>query len=163
MGAKTEFLQIRVDPGEKRLLRRLAQAAGLDLSAYVLTRSLPRAKIQFAQIVESLGKRSDDRYALAELNDLLARLAPVELAEAVEAADLARLSPFQANYVAAMVEQASHAAAIALPEWTKRVPPLEEPWFATPLVGLRLHLLHAAPVAFKSRNLFPDSGVGDRV
>jgi hypothetical protein len=43
------------------------------------------------------------------------------------------------------------------------VPPLDEPHFATPLRGLRLHLLRASPVAFKRRNIFVDSSVGDRV
>jgi hypothetical protein len=43
------------------------------------------------------------------------------------------------------------------------VEPLERPWFAVPFASLRPHLLSAAPIAFKRRNLFVDATVGDRV
>jgi len=40
---------------------------------------------------------------------------------------------------------------------------LAEPWFATTLQSLRLHLLRVAPAAFRRRNLFVDAGAGGRV
>jgi hypothetical protein len=49
------------------------------------------------------------------------------------------------------------------PDWTLAVQPLSEPAFGSPLQSLRLHLLVAAPPAFKRRNIFVDSSVGDRV
>jgi hypothetical protein len=50
------------------------------------------------------------------------------------------------------------------PAWVRDVEPMEtEPRFATPLAGLRLHLLRTAPVPFKRRNIFIDSSIGDRV
>lgn len=163
MGAKSEYLQIRVTPHQEALLRRAAAAAGQDISTYVLSRAIPNARRRFAELLNALGREEDYRYVLAELNDFLGALGASELREAVDSADPGRLSPFLKNYVAAMVEQASHLKGIPAPSWTRQVPPLDVPWFATPMKGLRLHLLRAAPVPFKRRNLFVDSSVGSRV
>jgi hypothetical protein len=62
-----------------------------------------------------------------------------------------------------MVEQAAHQQDVVPPAWVRDVEPLDEPHFAVPLSSLRLHLLRAAPVPFKRRNIFVDSAVGDRV
>jgi hypothetical protein len=125
---------------------------------------LQDARMRFAWLLEAL--RGDDQpgFALAELNDLLSGLTPAELGSAVEHADLAGLTPYLRNYVAAMVELAAHQHDIPPPAWVRDVEPLERtPHFATPLAGLRLHLLRAAPVPFKRRNIFIDSSIGDRV
>jgi hypothetical protein len=163
MNAKSQQLQIRVTPRQKAVLKRLARAAGLDVSAYVLSRALPPAGLKFAAILARLGDGEDRRYALAELNDFLTALAPAELPEAVAHADLRKRSPFLRNYVAAMVEHASHQKRVAAPSWTAEVEPLELPYFATTLESLRPHLLRASPVPFKRRNIFVDATVGDRV
>jgi hypothetical protein len=82
----------------------------------------------------------------------------------VEHADLAGLTPYLRNYVAAMVELTAHQRDVPPPAWVRGVEPLETaPHFATPLASLRLHLLRAAPVPFKRRNIFIDSSIGDRV
>ncbi len=163
MSRRSEFLQIRVTPAEKRRLRELSRAAGTDMSSYVLSRALPVARGRFDELIELLGQGDDPRYALAELNDFLSELQVEELGDAVASADLAGLSPFLGNYVAAMVEQACTARDLRPPAWTRGVPPLERPWFATRMKGLRAHLLRSAPVPFRRRNLFVDSSVGDRV
>jgi Protein of unknown function (DUF1778) len=163
MGPKSEHLQIRVTPREKALLKRAAAAAGQDLSTYVLARALPPARVRFAAILGLLREGADHRFALAELHDFLAPLAPAELRDAVDHADLARLSPFLENYVAAMVEHASSLKRVPAPAWTAKVAPLDQPSFATPMMSLRLHLLRASPVAFKRRNIFIDASVGSRV
>lgn len=163
MSAKSQHLQIRVTPQQKSMLKRLATAAGQDVSSYVLARALPPVRIRFEEILVLLDTGTDHRYALAELNDLLSALAPAELREAVAYADLAQLSPFLRNYVAAMVEQVCHLTRVPPPAWTAQVEPLELPYFAAPLKSLRLHLLRAAPVPFKRRNLFVDATLGDRV
>jgi hypothetical protein len=163
MTGKSQQLQIRVTPRQKAALKQLARAAGMDVSAYVLSRALPPARIKFAAILARLGDGEEGRYALAELNDFLTALAPAELPEAVANADLRERSPFLRNYVAAMVEQASHQKRVPPPSWTAEVEPLELPYFATPLKSLRPHLLRASPVPFKRRNIFIDSTVGDRV
>ena len=81
----------------------------------------------------------------------------------MERADLAGLTPYLRNYVAAMVELAAHQRDVFPPAWVRDVEPLEAPHFATPLAGLRLHLLRTAPVPFKRRNIFIDASIGDRV
>jgi hypothetical protein len=163
MPSKTQQLQIRVTPQQKAALKRLARAAGCDLSSYVLSRLVPERTDRFAEILQALQKAVDHRYALAELNDFLHASPPRALADAVAHADLGDLSPYLRNYVAAMVEQASNAKQVAPPSWVRSVIPLESPRFATPMASLRMHLLQSAPVPFKRRNIFVDAGVGARI
>ena len=163
MGSKSEHVQIRVTPRQKAALRRLAEAAGQDMSSYVLARALPVAETRFGELVALLAEEPERRYALAELNDLLSALAADELGEAVVHADLAGLPGLIQNYVAAMVEQACWLKGVRPPSWTVRIDPLEAPYFAVPLKSLRLHLLAASPVPFKRRNIFVDAAIGDRV
>jgi hypothetical protein len=163
MTTRSQQLQIRVTPGEKATLKRLARAAGQDVSSYVLARALPDARLQFDTILSRLGDSPDYRYALAELNDFLTSVGPAELAEATGTADVGMLSPFLKNYVAAMVEQACHLKDVPTPAWTEAIEPLAEPWFAGSLGSLRLHLLRSSPVPFKRRNLFVDAALGSRV
>jgi hypothetical protein len=164
MVTRSEQLQIRVTPEEKAALRRAARRAGQDLSGYVLSRALPREEERLRAILAALSRNEGPaRFALAELNDFLTELAPTRFGGALEQVDLHELSPFERNYVAAMVEQAAARKGVKPPEWTRRVLPLEEPHFATPMKSLRPHLLGAAPVPFKRRNIFIDSSVGDRV
>ena len=165
MRAKSQQLQIRVTPDQKAALKRLARAAGQDVSGYVLSRTLPEAQVRFGEIIHALRDGEDHRFALAELNDLLSGLTRAQLPDAVAALppEMRDLSPLLQNYVAAMVEQASHQRAVPAPSWARHVPPLETPYFATPLRSLRLHLLRASPAPFKRRNILVDSGVGARV
>jgi len=165
MSTKSQQLQIRVTPEQKDALKRLAEGAGQDLSSYVLSRALPDACARFTEILEALHRGEVHRLVLAEWNDLLSTLAPTQFLNAVAIAppDLGELPPLLANYVTAMVEQASYRRNVRPPRWARRVRPLGEPHFATPLSSLRQHLLGSAPVPFKRRNIFIDSGVGDRV
>lgn len=161
--AKTQQLQIRVTPEQKSALARLARRAGQDVSSFVLTRALPSAAVRFGEILSEVGDADRQRFALAELNDLLTGLAPRELETVTGGADLRGLSPYVRNYVAAMVELAAHQRGVVPPVWVREVPPLDEPHFATSLPGLRLHLLRSSPVPFRRRNIFIDSSLGDRV
>ena len=163
MASKSEYLQIRLSPREKAALRRKAAQADQDLSSYVLTRLLPDERRRFEEILVALREDEDRAYAYAELNDLLSRLSAGRLREVVVDADLHALSDLTRNYVTAMVEEACRLKGAEPPDWTRRVPPLAEPFFVTGQPGLRLHLLKSSPVAFKRRNLFVDSTVGDRV
>jgi uncharacterized protein (DUF1778 family) len=163
MATRSSQLQIRVTPREKATLQRLANAAGLDVSAYVLRRVLPALAQHVDAIVRGLSNEAERRFALAELHDVLASLAADEFGSALERADIRGLDAITANYVAAMVEQAAHAKGVSAPSWTRDVEPLEEPYFATPLRGVRAYLIGAASVAFKRRNIFADAAVGARV
>ena len=163
MNPKTQQLQIRVTPEEKKTLKRLAHEAGQGVSSYVLSRVLPPAGAQFTEILRRLARNEDARFALAELNDLLVDLAPVQFGIVLEDAALCGVSPYHQNYVAAMVELAAERKEVPPPSWTSEVRPLEEPRFAVQMASLRSYLLRASPVAFKRRNIFIDSSVGDRV
>ncbi|MGI8508390.1 MAG: plasmid mobilization protein [Gemmatimonadaceae bacterium] len=163
MAHRSEQLQIRVTPREKAVLKRLARASGQDVSAFVLARALPSETGRFASIMDALRDDSNRRFALAELNDVLSSLTPMEFEDAVGAIEVEGLSPLVQNYVAAMVEQAARAKCISTPEWTHDIAPLEVPYFATSLKSLRLYLLRATPIAFKRRNIFADAGIGSRV
>ncbi len=133
------------------------------MSALVLERALPPIQLRFEALLRALVKAEERSYAFAELHDLLTSLTPMELPVAVASADLSPLSTYLQNYVAALVEQAADQKRVAPPRWVREVEALEEPHFATELRGLRLHLLAASPVAFRRRNLFVDSALGDRV
>lgn len=163
MPARTSQLQIRVTVADKRRLKRLATEAGQDVSAYVLSRVLPNVAVEFGAILGRLRSGSNRSHTLAALHDLLAELPAAQFDLATSSADVSRLAAFEANYVAAMVEQAATSKGVLPPPWAGEVPPLNTPYFATSLRSLRLHLLRSAPIAFKRRNLFVDAVVGQRV
>jgi len=163
MGTRSQQIQVRVTPGQKAELRRLAKRANQDLSSYILSRSLPASGARFEKLVDNLRDDLNPRFGLAALNDFLSELLPAQTDDAVRFAELAGLSQFLQNYVAAMVEQACAQKRVTPPQWVREVPPLGEPYFAGDLKTLRQHLLRVAPVPFKRRNLFVDSSIGDRV
>lgn len=133
------------------------------MSSYVLSRVLPEPGQRFQAMLDDLVDAADPRFTLAEVNDLLTGITRIEMPAALEGADSSRLPPFLQNYVAAMVEEAAHRVEVGPPAWVTGIPPLDMPCFATPLPGLRLHLVHAAPVPFKRRNIFIDASLGARV
>ena len=161
---KTAQLQVRVSPAQKRRIKQAAKQAGQDVSSWVLERLLPPEHELFSALVRQLTTDAEQqRYTLAALNDLLASLPPSQLAAAVAVFEPFSLAPLPANLVAAMVEQACLRAGLSPPAWTAAIAPLEQPYFATSLLGLRLHLLSKAAAAYKRRNIFVDAGVGERL
>jgi hypothetical protein len=166
MATKSHQLQIRVTPDEKSAIRRLAHAAGLDVSSYVLSRVLPAVQGRFDGLLRALARSHGRSYVLADLNDFLSALSGPELAEAVglvEWAVLEALPDYERNYVAAMVELACARRDRPPPAWTAQVRPLAQPRFGTELRSVRPYLLRASPVPFKRRNIFIDASIGDRV
>ena len=163
MTRKSQHLQIRVTPQQKAALKRRAGQAGQDMSTYVLSRALPPGQARFDEVLRALRDEPSHRFALAELSDLLSTLAPAEFPDVVGQADLGDLSPFLQSYVAAMVDEGASQKGVFPPAWTADVHGIDEPYFATRLRGLRLHLLRSSPVPYKRRNLFVDATVGDRV
>ncbi len=164
MAAKNSQLQIRVSAAEKVAIRSAAQRAGMDVSAWVLSRALPAAGRRFRDLVLQLaGNSARRRYILAALNDLLTDTSATAFSEAVAELPPVTWDDWTANYVAAMVETAAHRRQVPAPVWTGTIVPLARPVFGSPLPSLRLHLLLASPPAFKRRNLFIDSTIGDRV
>jgi len=161
-GAKSAQLQLRVSPAEKAAIRRAARRAGMEMSAYVLARVLPAPAREFRELTEACADPEAARFALAELGAWLASLGAAELREAVASPPPA-LTPYLANYVAAMVEYAAAQRGVAPPAWTAAVAPLAEPVFGSALMSLRLHLLTNSPPPFRRRNIFIDSSVGSAV
>jgi uncharacterized protein (DUF1778 family) len=161
---KTKQLQIRVSADEKIRIQQRAARAGMDVSKWLLRMALPPAEERFQRICRELASgATEHRYLLAELNDFLCQLNAREFRCAVALAPAAPLAEFEAAYVAAMVEQAAAAKGAPAPDWTRLVGALEQPWFASALKNLRLHLLTSSPPPFRRRNLFIDSTIGDRV
>ena len=160
--AKSVQLQIRVSPAEKAAIRRAARRAGMDMSGYVLARVLPAPAGRFQDLAAACADSQGARFALAELNSWLASLGGGELQEAVASPPPA-LTPYLANYVAAMVEVACAQRGIPPPAWTRAIAPLAEPVFGSALASLRLYLLTHSPPPFRRRNIFIDSSVGSRV
>ena len=161
--AKTAHLQLRVSPDEKAAILRAARRAGMDMSSFVLTRVLPAHERRAQELLRALQDESSQRVVLAELNDLLTRLAAEELGQAVAVPPPATLSAETSNYWAAMVEHACAERRIPPPAWTRSIAPLEKPIFGSSLESLRLHLLVRSPPAFKRRNIFIDTTIGGRV
>jgi uncharacterized protein (DUF1778 family) len=161
--SKLSQLQIRVSEAQKSAIRSAAERAGLDMTNYVLSRVLSIPARDFQEAVRMLTRPVAPSYALADINSLLSKLATHELRDTVAAAPEVDLPPFLANYVAAMVETACAKHGIPVPAWTRRVPPLDEPAFGSDLKSLRVHLLTHSPAPFRSRNIFIDSSLGDRV
>lgn len=163
MKPKSAQLQIRVTAVEKTAIQQLARKAGMDMSAYVLSRVLPAPASRLAECVEACQDPESARYGLADLNSYLSGLSAPELQNAVATAPTVKLVPYIGNYVAAMVEYACQKQVVPVPAWVRAVEPLTEPVFATTLQSLRLHLLTHSPPPFRRRNIFIDSSLGDRV
>jgi hypothetical protein len=159
--AKSTQLQIRVSPTEKSAIQRAARRAGMDMSAYVLARVLPASSRRFQDLVAACRGPQRASFALAELNSWLAGLGAGELPDAL-ATPPTGLTPYLANYVAAMVEYTCAQHDVAPPDWTRSVQPLAEPVFGSELTSLRLHLLAHSPAPFRRRNIFIDATIGDR-
>ena len=160
--AKSGQIQIRVSPAQKAAIRRAARRAGLDMSAYILARLLSAPARRFQELTGACADAADARFALAELNSWLANLGAGELQEAVSSPPR-QLTPYLANYVAAMVEVACAKNGVAPPSWTCATAPLSEPVFGSTLMSLRLYLLTHSPAPFRRRNIFIDASVGSRV
>lgn len=160
---KKAQLQIRVTKAEKAAIHRAAMHAGMDMSAYVLSRVLSVPSVRFQECVAGCASEASSRFALAELNSLLSELTPGEMSDAVATPPSVALTPFLANYVAAIVEYGCARCSVTAPGWTRSVAPLEEPAFGTTLQSLRLHLLTHSPPPFRLRNIFIDSSLGQRI
>jgi uncharacterized protein (DUF1778 family) len=160
---KTDQLQVRLTPAQKRAIKAQAERNHMSLSDWVLSRALPSARSHFEELVSDLSTSEKPSYAFAELLDLLARLTTSEFRTAVADLPAVVLSPYWQNYLAATVEQAAVQKKLTPPEWTSKIQPLEEPVFGSTLRSLREHLLFNAPPAFRRRNIFIDASVGARV
>ena len=162
--AKSAQLQIRVSPEQKQRIKASAEQAGEDVSRWVLRRLLPESADVLQALIDTLGNSPKLRsHVLAELHDYLLAHETAQLGQAFDTLDLTELAPFESNYVAAMIETTCAKRNIPTPSWLGNIKPLADPWFATNLESLRVHLLITSPPPFRRRNLYVDSSVGMRV
>ena len=161
MSGKTSQLQIRVSPSEKATLKRLAADAGLSISAYVLSVSLPSRQLEFHERLVGLLTPADRDKALSDLGLFLSGLDVDEFRDAAVTADLDGMPLLLQNLAAAAVEQEAQRKSVPPPAWTARVPPLPRPHFSWELRSLRPHLMRVTPPSYKRRNVFL-SVAGDR-
>lgn len=161
--SRSEQLQIRVSPAAKAAIRRAAEHAGLDMSAYVLSRTLPGPAMRLQACIEECAGPAPSSFGLAELNALLTGWTAAELRDAIAVRPTTALTPFLSNYIAAMIEHACERRSVRVPGWVRAIEPLPEPAFGSTLKSLRLHLLTHSPPPFRRRNIFIDATLGDRV
>ena len=162
--AKSEQLQIRVSPEQKARIKKQASLAGEDVSKWVLLKLLPPDADKFQHLIDKLATSPHaPSLMLSEIHDFLQSISAGALEVAVGAADVTALKSLEANYIAAMVEQACSNKGVQMPSWLGTIARLPRPWFASELKSLRLHLLTQSPAPFRRRNLFVDSTLGDRV
>jgi len=135
----------------------------VDKSACVLSCVPTAAAAAFQEAVAGLREAAEPSFALAALNSLLSGFTAADLRQAVAAAPQAELSPFLANYVAAMSEMACSQRGLPAPAWTRKIEALAEPVFGSALPSLRLYLLTHSPAPFRRRNIFIDSSIGAQV
>jgi uncharacterized protein (DUF1778 family) len=162
-GRKTEQLQIRISPAQKRALQKQAEKARMSMSEWILNKVLPSSQLTFQSLVEELAASDQPGYAFAELLEWFGSMSADELEVAAAEPPKVELDPYWQNYLAATVEHAAALKGAKVPGWTKDVAPLREPVFGSSLESLKLHLLVNSPPAFAQRNIFIDSTVGDRV
>jgi len=160
---KSEQLQIRITPEQKARLKVAAAAENMSVSEWVLSALFAPDEEQFQAYLTRLARGENHKIVLADLSDFLAALEPTAFQACVGSPPSLALSPFLANYVAAMVEVAAHQKSQDPPPWTRSIPPLSEPYFGAPLKSLRLYLLASSPPPFRRRNIFIDASVGERV
>jgi len=160
---KTEQLQIRVSPAQKRAIKQQAEKAGMSMSQWILAAAIPSQQGVFRKLVEELSSSDQRSLVFAEILEVLHAMSAEEYEMAVSEAPAAPLDSYWRNYLAATLEHAAAAKNVKAPSWTRDVAPLEEPVFGSSLESLRLHLLLHSPPAFAMRNIFIDTSVGDRV
>jgi len=161
--SKSSQLQIRVSPHEKAAIVRCAKKAGMGISEWVLSQSLPPAQKAFQGLINQLKHSSKPKYILAEIHDMLSGTNADEFELMVTQPPEPGLTRYLANYLAAMIEYTAAQKGRKVPPWTERVPPLEIPVFGSDLKNLQLYLLTHSPPPFRRRNIFIDATVGQRV
>jgi len=160
---KDEFLQIRLSAEQKESIRNAAKEADTDMSSWILSKVANSRSVDFSKIVNKLNSEQQQTYVYAEINDLLAKCNSTSFSTTVMANPTDGLDAFQANYVAAMVEHCAQKMGELAPAWCNSVSQLQFPHFGSDLKSLKLHLLLNSPLAFRRRNIFIDSSVGERV
>lgn len=160
---KNEQLQIRLSASEKSAIKNRARLANMDMSSWVLSNIFPSQQKYFHDLLVKLGESQNKKLLLADLHDFLEKLEANEFKQTLESSPVTELGNYLNNYVAAMIEHAAYKKRAAIPDWINNISPLQKPVFGSDLKSLRLYLLSHSPAAFRRRNIFIDSSIGERV
>jgi hypothetical protein len=154
MTGRTSQLQIRVSPEQKAALKRLAAAAGQNVSQYVLSQALPRSGDQLLRVLDELRGEDDCRPALATLARVLAGLGRDDLERSLDSWSVDGMTALTQNRVMALIEDLVASRGIEPPPSAATVAPLPRPHFRWTLDSLRPQQMRATRVVYKRRNLF---------
>ncbi len=160
---KTDFLQIRVTPSEKKILQTHAKKKNMDVTSWVKSRLFHSKQQQFQIILSEIESAEQPREAWAELHDFLTQLSKNEFLSALFDLPRSFQNTFKGNYIAAMIETTAQHKNFSFPAWTKHYMGLETPYFGSTMDSLRLHLLVSSPAPFRKRNIFIDTSIGGRI
>lgn len=161
--SKTSQLQIRVSHEEKAAVQKLAKAANMGMSEWVLNKLLPGGAQRFHELLKQLKHSRDKSYVLAEIHDLFRKAMASEFEQMVAEPLPFHFPLYWENYLTAMVEYAAHQKMVAAPAWVQKIKPLDQPHFGSKLISLRTYLLTHSPPPFRRRNIFIDASIGQRV
>ncbi len=164
MPDKSTWLQVRVTQDQKLRLRASADAAGMDLSAFVLSRALGVATSEFDRHIAWMLSAPDSHVPFAECVDYLQTLPAARGAElAHKPRRFDELSAQAQNLVCAWVEHRAALWGVRSPAWVLSVPALDRPYFGSELINLRPWLLLVSPTVYRRRNVFVERGLGWRL
>jgi hypothetical protein len=164
--SKDSHIQIRINKKQKAILQAAAARDAKELSSWILDRLTPKYVEKWYELCQGLrGKRNINAasHLFAEIHDLLASLNRDELSHLAGFAPQRPIASESYAYLSAMIEYAVSTKKAKMPEWINEAPPLRVPFFGSPLLSLRLHLLTHSPVAYRKRNIFIDAPIGGRV
>ena len=133
------------------------------MSSWVLSKISNNQSKEFLRVVEKLVSSKKQSYIYAEIHDLLMKCGNNIFNKTIESSPTVELNSFQINYVAAMVEYRAMQLNEKIPAWCSEITTLDTPYFGSSLKSLNLYLLLNSPLAFRKRNIFIDSSVGQRV
>jgi uncharacterized protein (DUF1778 family) len=163
---KTTQVQIRLSFEQKESIRLAAERAGLDMSQWILSKIFSQPKARLLDILtqlKSVQHNKERSYVLNDFNAFLSSLDAQSLHDACGEDHKIKLDDLMANYVAAMIERAYFVKNLPSPKWLAEFDGVAEPFFASSIQAVRMHLLISSPPSFRRRNLFVDSSIGDLV
>lgn len=164
MPPKSTWLQLRVSPDEKSRIRAAADAAGLDLSTFVLSKVLRPDVSEFDGYIAWMLEAPDSHVPLAECVDYLQTLPAARGAElAAKPLRFDELPPLRQNEVCAWIEHRAALWGVHPPAWVMDVPALSHPYFAGGLMNLRPYHLVVSPLVCRRRNIFQERALGGRL
>lgn len=120
MEKKTAQLQIRVTPRQKALIRQQAQAHGMDMTQWILTRSLPSRQETLHTVLAALAQGEQEPDLLfGDIFNLLKDLSAPEFSLTLARPPDIPLKDDHSDLLQAMVELAARQKGCLPPRWVR--------------------------------------------